>query len=276
VPDDDNPFTVNPHDLSREDEAVRDDTFRAWLWRAAADINNPYYRLRTVIGPSGAPFGGKYDEEKYAAHLERLAPEEPELVEALIEAAAAWALEQRARGISRKELGIVDTEKARTKMVPATVCGFVNVTGSRCRKMAVPGSIRCPEHGGALMSPEVRRAMLISAYCSIVTHTQLAVDALAEVASKGRNELARVQAAKELLDRAGLSPEIQIKVEIEGDTRSEAIERLRERLDGMQRGLAARVLDTSAQDADPTEDFPVSDSNGHANGGNGHDPGGHP
>lgn len=267
----DNPFLAEVHDISRQDELVRGDSFRTWLWRTASDANNPYYRLQRIIGRSGEPFEGDYDEAKYAAHLERLSPDDPELLELMIEAAATWKVEAQANRAARAQLGVGETERARAKIIPLTVCGFVAVNGSRCKRMSVAGSIRCPEHGGALLSPEVRRAMLISAYCSIVAHTQQAVDTLADVAVNGRNELARVQAAREILDRAGLSPEIQIRVEVEGDTRNETIERLRERLDGMQRGLLARVVDTTAQDVDPTEDFPI-ETNGHGNGNgsNGH------
>lgn len=267
TPDDDNPFTAEPRDLSREDELVKGDTFRTWLWRTAVDPASPYNRLREVIGKSGKPFTEDYEQGKFAAHLERLCPDEPKLIEDLIAAAAEWRVESLANTKARSALGLRETKEARAALMPTTVCGFVSVSGARCRHMAVPGSIRCPEHGGALLSPEVRRAMLISSYCAIVAHTQLAVDALVDVAKTGRNELARVQAAKELLDRAGLSPEISIRVEIEdSETRSEVLDRLRTRLDGMQRGLLARVLDTTATDIDPTEDFPIG--NGHPD--NGH------
>ena len=104
-------------------------------------------------------------------------------------------------------------------------------------------------HGGALLDPTVRQAFLVSAYASIVEATDTAVQALIQVAEHGRNELARVAAAKEILDRAGITilnpahPNSPLALSLSPDsdnTASVLLERLSATLDSMGKGLTHR------------------------------------
>lgn len=130
-------------------------------------------------------------------------------------------------------------------------CGFKFRAGARCRSFVVPGSPRCVKHGGALVDAEVRRAFLLSAYSAVVEATEEAVDTLVDVARNGRNELARVAAAKEILDRAGLTPTLNINVNV-GGKESDAMRVLRDKLDVIQKNLrdSRQVIDVEPVEAE--------------------------
>ena len=115
--------------------------------------------------------------------------------------------------------------------------------------------------GGLLLEPQVRQAVLLSAYASIVEATEVAVDALIYVASKGRSELARVQAAREILDRAGLSllspghPGSPfagggVSGSIDGEARGAVLDRLLDTLDSMNKGLTSSPPTVARRSAD--------------------------
>lgn len=136
------------------------------------------------------------------------------------------------------------------------VCGFRSRGGMKCRSPAVPGTPRCSKHGGALVDAEVRRAYLMTAYAAVVEASEDAVRTLVEVATSGRNELARVAAAKEILDRAGMSPSLNVNVNL-GGAPSRPLVELREKLDRIQKNLRAHVIDVESTEVDtptvPTE-----------------------
>lgn len=83
-------------------------------------------------------------------------------------------------------------------------CAFRGLSNKPCKNQAVENSPLCFEHGGAILDPDVRRSILLASYAKIMNSADVAVDTLIDVAQSGRNDLARVNAAKELLDRAGL------------------------------------------------------------------------
>lgn len=120
-------------------------------------------------------------------------------------------------------------------------CGFRGKNGVVCGVPAVPGTTRCVAHGGAIGDPDVRRSLLIQAYGRMIEGADVAVAALLEVAIDGRSEMARVQAAKELLDRVGMhidaTPNFAEPIETEDDRRDAAIATLRDSLEDTRRRL---------------------------------------
>lgn len=99
---------------------------------------------------------------------------------------------------------MADTEEA---SLPVPICAWVSRSGGPCTYNAVPGARFCQRHGGALEASQVRQSHLFSAYASIVEAAGTAVEALVDVSTFSSNDLARVQAANSLLDRAGLGLE---------------------------------------------------------------------
>jgi hypothetical protein len=94
--------------------------------------------------------------------------------------------------------------------VPAVICAWVSRSGGPCTYNVVQGARFCQRHGGALEQSQVRQSHLFSAYAGIVEAAGTAVDALVDVSTFSSNDLARVQAANSLLDRAGLGLESQL------------------------------------------------------------------
>jgi hypothetical protein len=88
----------------------------------------------------------------------------------------------------------------------------------------------------------------MTSYLQLVEATGTAVETLVDVAIRSKNDLARVAAAKEILDRAGLTPELQVSVKFESEGRDERIGKLKDKLDVMQRGLEERAIDAVARD----------------------------
>ena len=129
--------------------------------------------------------------------------------------------------------------------VKPTTCGFRSTDGVECRKRSVPGASRCGDHGGAITDPAVRGSLLLLAYAQMVEGTAKAVTTLIDVMDSSKNDLARVQAAKELLDRAGLTPEQTAQATaIQVETQSDAKERVMRRLDTVR----ARLMPPSDDD----------------------------
>jgi ABC-type uncharacterized transport system YnjBCD ATPase subunit len=83
------------------------------------------------------------------------------------------------------------------------------------------------------------KAKLVTSYAALVDATDVAVDTLVNIAMHGRREEARVAAAKEILDRSGLSPEIRISVDTAGGERQARLDALRMKLNTMGDGLRA-------------------------------------
>jgi hypothetical protein len=130
---------------------------------------------------------------------------------------------------------------------PVSQCEFVGKTGRQCARAPVPGATRCPGHGGALVNEDTRRALLLTSYLKLVEATDVAVDALVDVAANSRNDLARVQASKEILDRAGLTSEVQISVRLDDDGSTGRLSALRTRLDTLGGVLNRNVSDATLQ-----------------------------
>lgn len=155
-----------------------------------------------------------------------------EIGEAVAAAEATWRIDGLSMDV--EDIG-EDLEVAKYP------CGFRSIAGIRCTHPAVAGAARCTAHGGAISDPEVRRSILLSSYARLMVGSENAVNALIEIVSGGRSEMARVQAAKELLDRAGLVQDqhVHLHVPTKGaaEARGGALETLRKRLDSVKERL---------------------------------------
>ena len=185
-------------------------------------------------------------------------PELDDLIATLLQVETEWRLDLRTRGRGKgKDLAAVAESYAFR-------CRYVSPGSNReCGRGTIPGTSRCRDHGGALIDEKTRRAVLMGAYLGLVDASDLAVSTLADVAANGRNELARVQAARELLDRAGLTADLNISVRIEGDERTARIEQLQTRLDTMGSALRHRVagaIEATAHDGEPAVETPGHDT----------------
>ena len=138
--------------------------------------------------------------------------------------------------------------------VKPTTCGFRDTDGNGCRKRSVPGASRCDEHGGAITDPQVRGSLLLLAYAQMVQGTSTAVTTLIDVMENSKNDLARVQAAKEMLDRSGLTPEqTSAATAIQVDSQSDTLDRVKRRLDTI-RGRLMPPSDDDIIDAEVIEE----------------------
>lgn len=243
-------------ELSRRDTAVTGSGFQAWL----ADLRNGDPDYEGEFAPlyfilSSDRFPPKYDFAQYGELIEDLVPDAEDAAarQALLLAAEAeWRVDQRAKLAARTNLGL--SPMTRRDMAPLPTgdvkCGFVGRAGKSCTKPVVPGAPRCEEHGGMLVSPEVRQSMLLVAYARLVEGTDTAVKTLIDVAEHGRNEIARVMASKEILDRAGLSPELRITVSQE-ESDNLKFERLLKAVEDTRDRLQGAAIEIGGREAGP-------------------------
>ena len=69
----------------------------------------------------------------------------------------------------------------------------------------IPRRVLSVDEAAAAVEAAVK-ARLVASYTALVDATDIAVETLVNIALYGRREDARVQAAKEILDRSGLTP----------------------------------------------------------------------
>jgi hypothetical protein len=161
-----------------------------------------------------------------------------EVVQAMVHAEAAWRTDSIIENaeITGVSLDVGESKSISTEIEasePTSLCGFRNTRGEGCVRLAVPGAGRCGGHGGSITDPEVRRSLHIIAFSKVIQGSEVAVDALLDVAENGRSEMARVQAAKEILDRAGVQQDQHVHIHKPAEDLSEAemLEELFKRLD---------------------------------------------
>jgi hypothetical protein len=195
-------------------------SFKDWLREQAEgdpDRLQPHAGLYDVIDTF--PDDGEPDLEAWSESLrEDLGVDvASDLVSAYVHASKLWRLDLLAYS-EDPDLMYPDEKTPMAKALPERVetkelakatfpCGFRGRDGHTCGMPSVEGSVRCTKHGGAITDSDVRRSLIISAYGRMIESTEIAVAALIDVAEMGRSEMARVQAARELLDRAGMTIE---------------------------------------------------------------------
>jgi hypothetical protein len=102
-----------------------------------------------------------------------------------------------------------------TQEGPPVWCTWTKPTGNyRCRRPAVNGSVRCEIHGGLLVDQKKMAELLEAGAKKLVSAADMAVDVLVELAQTSPNDLVRVRAAEDILDRAGLAPGQQVEVTV--------------------------------------------------------------
>lgn len=149
-----------------------------------------------------------------------------------------WRTEKAAAEVIAGEINYTNIGQANAPSaefpVPAQLCII-----PRCTKWAVYGVDRCEQHGGQWLAPEIRQAMIMSAFERLVEASEVAVDTLVDVMKNSKRDDARVAAAREVLDRVGLQPgaEINIHVHTDGDTTQQTLERMNARLTDMHNAI---------------------------------------
>lgn len=240
--------------LSVRDAVVRANGFKAWLNTTADPRFDP---IKTVMPSTG---GAKVDFELIEYNIQESYPDRAdELTELLLQAQLEWKIDANASDGARRALEVRSGSThdfADPTPIDGRRCRYLLGRGDpdakKCGQPTVPGTVRCQRHGGELVDADTRRAVLMTSYLQLVEATSDAVDVLVDVAVHSRNDLARVAAAKEILDRAGLTPELQVSVKFESEGRTEKMDQLKSKLDTMQRGLQERAIDAVARETAET------------------------
>lgn len=248
-------------ETNRRDLASKATGFLSWLWDRRAEAkwgteeyhdNAPFAPLWEMYLEHESSFSSAhYSFKKWSQVIVDHYPEDHETrLQTLLRAEAEWRAESLATGNARKAFEIKQPSRVNLDFrLPQedVLCGFTMRSGNTCKSFVVPGSPRCIKHGGALIDPETRRNVLIAAYTTIVEKAELAVDTLAWVAENGRNELARVQAAKEILDRAGLTPELNVNINVRDETSVSQV--LKDRISKINEHLKESTIDATSTES---------------------------
>ena len=228
----------------------------------------PIYRwgpnIQDIVG-----LDGKYFAEHVALALSQQGADADDLA-ALASAEAAWRVDSvvdraEAAGIdltprnadgstgTGEEVVSSSVSQALEQSEPKVLCGYRNHRGEGCTKEALPGAGRCGAHGGLITDPEVRRSLLLVSFAKIIDGSMSAVEALLDVAENGRSEMARVQAAKEILDRAGVAQDQHVHIHRPEEDLSEddMLDELRNRLSIATNRLRIKAIPVASEDTTP-------------------------
>lgn len=239
-------------------------SFVRWLYaqvKGDKDRTMPYaaiYRwgpnIQEILG-----LDGRYSAEWVALELSRQGADADDLA-ALASAEAAWRVDSIIDSAETAGVTLPQSDELPVSQVVGdtveqseakVLCGYRNHRGEGCTSVAVPGAGRCGAHGGAITDPEVRRSFLLVAFAKVIDGSRVAVDALLDVAENGRSEMARVQAAKELLDRAGVQQDQHVHIHRPEEDTSEddLVDELRRRLLVATDRLRIRAIPVSSEDS---------------------------
>lgn len=251
-------------------------SFLRWLHAQAKgdkERTMPYsaiYRWGPSIQQILGGIDGKFSAEWVALEMAQQGANAEDLA-SLASAEAAWRVDSV---IDQAEATGVELPQIEEEVVPTAVgkeiekaeakvlCGYRNHRGEGCLSEAVQGAGRCGRHGGAITDPEVRRSFLLVAFAKVIDGSRIAVDALLDVAENGRSEMARVQAAKELLDRAGVQQDQHVHIHRPEEDTSEddLVGELRRRLSIATSRLRIQALPAATED--PTFIGPTAEPTG--------------
>ena len=126
--------------------------------------------------------------------------------------------------------------------VPVIRCTAIKADGERCKRWSLRGAKVCIKHGGQL--PDVKQhasAVVEAARLRIVGYSDEAVDVIADLMVNSAADKIRLDAAKDLLDRAGIKGSLEIDVTVEQVT--SPADRARNKIDE----LAVRLAEQAAQ-----------------------------
>lgn len=248
-------------------------SFAEWLQGARATdtgCRQPYAPLYEVADDLQKEFGDSFDLNAIVSWLrDRFEVEaEARYNDALITAEANWrldnfvisdpeAMESAAKVVTTKEpvAEIVVKDPPGIPSIAPLPCGFQGVDGNMCSRNAVLGAARCVAHGGMILDPDVRRSLMIAAHAKAMANQDFALETLLDVMETGRNDIARVQAAKELLDRTGFTVDGHAALSdthdvLKADAKSKAnIAMLRDRLDKTKDRLRIEAVPATSREA---------------------------
>lgn len=248
----------SPDELDRRDRASTGVGFTAWLKdlrTADPDRVGEYSDLYFIIDSERFP--PKFDFVLYGETIEELFDDPSDAgnrTALLLSAEREWRADMRAKMAARAALDL-DPSGAAKLPVRDIPCDFTRRDGSKCGVPCVPGAPRCADHGGMILDPATRQSMLLVAYARLVEGSDTAVQSLIQVAEHSRNDIARVMAAKEILDRAGLSPELRIMMTSE-ETEAERFSNVRNLLEKTKERLEASSIATVAREIEAESKAP--------------------
>lgn len=228
-------------------------SFVRWLHKVCLedeDRSRPYAGVY-ALGPkieSTIGIDGEFDMDRLSVMIRERFPEDSdERLADLIRAEAHWRMETLEAGDPGEAVGL--------ELAGAT-CGHRDLAGMECGVAAVPGSVRCVEHGGTVLDASVRRSMLLIAYAKMLHGSKIAVDALMDVAEHSNNDLARVHAAREILDRVGIVHENgahQGSVEDGSESQDEMVASLKRQLGSARDRLQLVAVPSGDPDDEPVD-----------------------
>ena len=106
--------------------------------------------------------------------------------------------------------------------------------------MDIPRTVVSVDEAAARVEAAIK-AKLVTSFAGLVDATDIAVETLVSIAQHGRREEARVAAAKEILDRSGLTPDIRVSVDTATSEREARLAELRSKLNRMQQSLTTPI-----------------------------------
>lgn len=99
--------------------------------------------------------------------------------------------------------------------VPVVRCTTIKKNGERCKRWSLRGVSVCVAHGGRLPNVQEHAAAVVEgAKLRLIGLTDLAIDQLEDLVRNGSAEKIRLDAARDILDRAGAKGAVEINVEV--------------------------------------------------------------
>lgn len=99
--------------------------------------------------------------------------------------------------------------------VPVVRCTAIKSNGERCGRWSLRGATICYTHGGRLNNVQEHAAAVVEgAKLRLIGLTDLAIDQLEDLVRNGSAEKIRLDAARDILDRAGAKGAVEISVEV--------------------------------------------------------------
>lgn len=142
--------------------------------------------------------------------------------------------------------------------VPVIRCTTIKANGERCKRWSLRGAQVCPAHGGRLPNvAEHAKATVEAARMRIVDMSDQAVDVLADLMTNATAEKIRLDAARDVLDRAGVKGAVEIDITV-AQTES-AADRARAKIEEVSVRLAAEAARAQAQEDEDIQDAEIEE-----------------
>lgn len=135
--------------------------------------------------------------------------------------------------------------------VPVVRCTAIKKDGERCRRFSLRGATVCIKHGGQLPNvQEHARAVVEAAKLRIYGLSDEAIDVIYDLMQNSSADKIRLDAAKDLLDRANVKgpQEVEVTVRSEESPADKIRRRLAETKERLNAPMQVRVLDESSEE----------------------------